>query len=141
MLDAAAPGIVALAGAETLVVSIIAGKTIANLAARLPGRARVRPRHAQYAGGGRARRDRRRRQRGVTARQRALTQTLLSTIGRFDWLPDERLIDAVTALSGSGPAYVFALVEALAEAGAALGLPPDDRRCALRARRSKAPAN
>ena len=57
---------------------------------------------------------------GVTARQREITQTLLLAVGGFDWLSDEPLIDAVTALSGSGPAYVFALVEALAEAGAAL---------------------
>jgi pyrroline-5-carboxylate reductase len=59
----------------------------------------------------------------TSARQRDVAATLLSAVGLFDWLPDEGLIDAVTALSGSGPAYVFALVEALAEAGVALGLP------------------
>jgi pyrroline-5-carboxylate reductase len=125
MLDAAAPGIADLAGAQTLVVSIIAGKTIANLQARLPeARAFVRAMPNTPAAVGR----------GVTgaaanaaltARQRELTQALLSAVGQFAWLPDEGSIDAVTALSGSGPAYVFALAEALAEAGAALGLPPD----------------
>jgi pyrroline-5-carboxylate reductase len=125
MLDAAAPGIAALAGAQTLVVSIVAGKTIANLQARLPdARAFVRAmpntpaavgRGVTGAAAGAA----------VTARQRELTQALLSAVGQFAWLPDEASIDAVTALSGSGPAYVFALAEALAEAGAALGLPPD----------------
>ena len=43
----------------------------------------------------------------------------------FEWVDDEGLIDAVTALSGSGPAYVFALVEAMAKAGEAVGLPAD----------------
>jgi len=124
-LDAGAPGIADLAGAQTLVVSIVAGKTIANLAARMPRvRAFVRAMPNTPAAVGR----------GVTgafasaaatARQREITQTLLSAVGAFEWLSDERLIDAVTALSGSGPAYVFALAEALAEAGAALGLPQD----------------
>jgi pyrroline-5-carboxylate reductase len=49
----------------------------------------------------------------------------LSGVGAVEWVADEALIDAVTAISGSGPAYVFHLVEALAEAGAALGLPAD----------------
>jgi len=125
MLDAAAPAIQTLAHAEALVVSIVAGKTIADLQSRFPGpRAFVRAMPNTPAAVGR----------GVTAaaanaatseRQRRISATLLSAVGVFDWLADERLIDAVTALSGSGPAYVFALVEALAEAGAALGLPAD----------------
>ncbi len=49
----------------------------------------------------------------------------MRAVGVFEWVEDERLIDAVTALSGSGPAYVFALVEAMAKAGEAVGLPPD----------------
>jgi pyrroline-5-carboxylate reductase len=49
----------------------------------------------------------------------------MRAVGQFDWLADESLIDSVTALSGSGPAYVFALVEAMAEAGETLGLAPD----------------
>jgi len=125
MLDAAAPAIAALAHGDALVVSIIAGKTIADLRQRVPNvRAFVRAMPNTPAAVGR----------GVTgavanvaasARQKEMAATLLSAVGLFDWLPDESLIDAVTALSGSGPAYVFALVEALAEAGAALGLPQD----------------
>jgi pyrroline-5-carboxylate reductase len=54
-----------------------------------------------------------------------MAETLLGATGRFEWLADESLIDAVTAVSGSGPAYVFYLAECLAEAGVALGLPQD----------------
>jgi pyrroline-5-carboxylate reductase len=125
MLDAAAPAIADLVQEETLVVSIIAGKTIANVKARAPkARAFVRAMPNTPAAIGR----------GVTGaaandalneRQKDIAATLLSAVGIFDWLPDESFIDAVTALSGSGPAYVFALVEAMAEAGAALGLPAD----------------
>ena len=61
----------------------------------------------------------------VSARQRELATALLSGIGRVEWVEDEALIDAVTAVSGSGPAYVFLLVECLARAGAEAGLPPD----------------
>ena len=61
----------------------------------------------------------------VSAIQRAWTERLMRTVGIFEWLADETLIDAVTALSGSGPAYAFALVEAMAKAGEALGLPYD----------------
>ncbi len=50
---------------------------------------------------------------------------LLAPLGLVEWLPDERLADAVTALSGSGPAYVFLLIEALAQAGVAQGLPDE----------------
>ena len=61
----------------------------------------------------------------VTATQRGWTETLMRAVGVFEWVEDEALIDAVTALSGSGPAYVFALVEAMARAGEAVGLPAD----------------
>lgn len=63
--------------------------------------------------------------RNVSPNQKALAQSLLSAIGRVEWISDESLMDAVTALSGSGPAYVFYLIEVLARAGAASGLPPD----------------
>jgi pyrroline-5-carboxylate reductase len=59
----------------------------------------------------------------VTAPQRALVDALLSAIGAVEWVADEALMDAVTALSGSGPAYVFLLAECMAQAGAAAGLP------------------
>jgi pyrroline-5-carboxylate reductase len=61
----------------------------------------------------------------VTADQRALADTLLRAVGAVEWVDDEGLIDAVTAVSGSGPAYVFLLAESLARAGAAAGLPAD----------------
>ena len=61
---------------------------------------------------------------GVTPDQRALAASLLAAVGEVGWVEEEARIDAVTALSGSGPAYVFLLVEAMAEAGAALGLDP-----------------
>jgi pyrroline-5-carboxylate reductase len=55
--------------------------------------------------------------------QRALCHRLLAAVGEVAWVDDEALLDAVTAVSGSGPAYVFLLTEALAAAGAEAGLP------------------
>ena len=107
------------------VLSIIAGKTIANLMARLPqARAVVRAMPNTPAAIGR----------GVTAafanadvnaEQRRWCERLLGAVGAFFWLDDEDAIDAVTAISGSGPAYVFALTEALAAAAERLGLPAE----------------
>lgn len=61
----------------------------------------------------------------VTAAHQKLATDLLAACGAVEWVDDETLIDAVTALSGGGPAYVFALIEAMAEAGVAVGLDPD----------------
>jgi pyrroline-5-carboxylate reductase len=61
----------------------------------------------------------------VTSGQRARCDELLAAVGEVAWVEDEALLDAVTAVSGGGPAYVFLLIECLAEAGAAEGLPPD----------------
>jgi pyrroline-5-carboxylate reductase len=61
----------------------------------------------------------------VSQRQRALVHTLLAATGLVEWVTDEGLMDAVTAVSGSGPAYVFLLVEALTHAGISAGLPPE----------------
>jgi pyrroline-5-carboxylate reductase len=61
--------------------------------------------------------------RGISAKDRALAERLLSALGQTLWVKREADIDAVTAVSGSGPAYVFLLVEALAEAAEAEGLP------------------
>lgn len=58
----------------------------------------------------------------VSAAQRALADDLLSAVGSVGWVESEPLIDAVTAISGSGPAYVFYLAECMAAAGEALGL-------------------
>lgn len=62
---------------------------------------------------------------GVSAAEKARCQTLAEAVGIAAWLADEDLMDAVTAISGSGPAYVFHMTEALAQAGRALGLPDD----------------
>ena len=62
---------------------------------------------------------------GVSDAEKKRCQDLLEAVGQALWVEDEALLDPVTALSGSGPAYVFLLVEAMAAAGAKLGLPPD----------------
>ena len=124
-LDAAASRLAALAGPQTLIVSILAGKSIGDLAARAPkagGIVRAMPNTPAAIG------------RGVTGAtpsagvidaQRLQAQSPLSVVGSVEWVADESLIDAVTAVSGSGPAYVFLLAECLAAAGAAAGLPAD----------------
>ncbi len=124
MLDQAAADIAPLVGPGTLVLSIMAGKTMGDIAARLPATsiARAMPNTPASVGRGvtgvaaSA---------GVTAAQRAMADALLRAIGAVEWVADENLIDAVTAVSGSGPAYVFHLVEALAAAGEKAGLPAD----------------
>jgi pyrroline-5-carboxylate reductase len=63
--------------------------------------------------------------RRVSPTQRALSDALLSAVGETVWIEDESLIDIITALNANGPAYVFALCEAMARAGVALGLPSD----------------
>ncbi len=124
MLESASAAMAPLIGPQTLVLSIMAGKTIANIAARLPAQAIVRCMPNTPAAVGR----------GITGAcanaavsegQRATATALLSAIGKVAWLEDEALIDAVTAVSGSGPAYVFYLVECMAKAGEAIGLPAD----------------
>jgi pyrroline-5-carboxylate reductase len=107
---------------SALIVSIMAGRTLRFLAAAFPhAKAMVRAMPNTPAAIGR----------GITvavaantdARQRRLAHGLLVATGAVEWVEDESLMDAVTALSGSGPAYVFLLAEALAQAGAAVGLP------------------
>jgi pyrroline-5-carboxylate reductase len=60
----------------------------------------------------------------LSTAQRELVHALLSATGAVEWVDDEELMDAVTALSGSGPAYVFLLAEVMTRAGCAVGLPP-----------------
>ena len=60
---------------------------------------------------------------GVSAAERKQAEAVLGAVGATVWIEDEVLMDAVTAVSGSGPAYVFWFIEQLANAGAALGLP------------------
>jgi pyrroline-5-carboxylate reductase len=125
MLDEAAGPVDAIVGPGTVVISILAGKTIADLRARLPrARAIVRAMPNLPASIGRG-------ATGAAAspevdeRQRLIADALLRSVGIVEWLPSEDLVDAVTAVSGSGPAYVFHLAECLAEAGVAAGLPAD----------------
>ena len=112
-----------LTGPGTLVVSIMAGATIASLE-EVSGGAVVRAMPNTPAAIGRgitvavpARQ--------VSAEQRATADQLLRATGRVEWVEDEGLMDAVTAVSGSGPAYVFLLAEELAHAGIAAGLPEE----------------
>ncbi len=123
MLETAAADYAALIGPGTLVVSIMAGKTIADIAARLPAQAIVRCMPNTPAAVGRGITGAAANA-GVTAAQKQTATALLTAIGQVAWLENEALIDAVTAVSGSGPAYVFYLVEAMAKAGEAIGLPP-----------------
>jgi len=125
MMAAALAGVAPLFAPTTMAVSIMAGKTITGIAAHLPAGApivRAMPNTPAAVGRGitaAVAND------GVTATQRAAADALLRAIGAVEWVEDEGLIDAVTAVSGSGPAYVFYLVEALARAGVAAGLPED----------------
>ncbi|MGO4705496.1 pyrroline-5-carboxylate reductase [Microvirga sp. 2MCAF38] len=125
MLDEAAPTINSWLGSDTLIVSILAGKTIGNLLEKMPNAKaviRAMPNLPASVGRGAT---------GAVANthvseaQKKTADALLRAVGIVEWLPSEDLIDAVTAVSGSGPAYVFHLVECLAEAGAAAGLPAD----------------
>jgi pyrroline-5-carboxylate reductase len=118
------PPLKALMRPDTVAVSVMAGKTIAFLEGALGNIAIVRSIPNTPAAIGR----------GITVAvpnakvstaQRALADVLLSSVGAVEWLDDEGLIDAATAVSGSGPAYVFLLAESLARAAAAAGLPAD----------------
>jgi pyrroline-5-carboxylate reductase len=112
-----------LVSPTTLVVSIMAGTTIASLS-EVCGGAIVRAMPNTPAAIGR----------GITvavpaknvsAAQRATADALLRATGLVEWVEDESLMDAVTAVSGSGPAYIFLLAEELARAGVAAGLPEE----------------
>jgi pyrroline-5-carboxylate reductase len=125
IMNVVLPGVAPLAGPQTAVLSIAAGRTVASIAAHFePGAAIVRAMPNLPAEIGR----------GITGAyanaqvtpaQRALCGSLLRAAGEVAWIGDESLIDAVTAVSGSGPAYVFHLVECLADAAEAAGLPAD----------------
>src|SRR5207302_1163659 len=108
-------------GSSTLVASIMAGTTIASIEAGCGGSVvRAMPNTPAAIG------------RGITVavaaknvstEQRAVADALLRATGSVEWVDDESLMDAVTAVSGSGPAYIFLLAEELARAGVAAGLP------------------
>jgi pyrroline-5-carboxylate reductase len=110
-------------GRDTVVISIMAGRTLGFLAKHLPkGAAIVRAMPNTPASIGR----------GITVAvpnarvkggARDLADVLLAATGPVEWIKNEKWMDAVTAVSGSGPAYVFLLAESLARAGVAAGLP------------------
>lgn len=122
MMDSVLPLVAPLAGQETTVLSIAAGTTMSAISRHFPaGTAIVRAMPNTPAAIGR----------GITAlcanaetnaARRAACEALLKPGGETVWVTEEDQIDAVTAVSGSGPAYVFLLAECLAEAGRAAGL-------------------
>jgi pyrroline-5-carboxylate reductase len=115
--------VAALVSPETVVISIMAGRTLAFLGNALPSETaivRAMPNTPAAIGRGITVAVANPR---VTAAQRALANALLAATGAVEWVADEGLMDAVTAVSGSGPAYVFLLAESLARAGEAAGLP------------------
>lgn len=124
MMAAAAPSVAPLAGPSTLMLSIAAGTPIAYFESLFGAAApivRAMPNTPAAVG------------RGISALVAngpgqaflPLAEALLAAVGETARLTREEQIDAVTAVSGSGPAYVFHLIEALAAAGAAEGLPAD----------------
>ncbi len=123
-MDAVLPPLKSVIGPKTVVVTVAAGKTLSTIGAHLGASAMVRAMPntpamigrgvtGAYANG------------AVTPEQRQMVQALLKVSGPVEWVETEADIDAVTALSGSGPAYVFYLVECMAEAGRKAGLPAD----------------
>jgi pyrroline-5-carboxylate reductase len=117
-------GLKPLIGPDTILLSIAAGTRISTLADGFGAAKVIRTMPNTPAQIGR----------GVTAAvatpaideaDKALAAALLSAMGKVAWVEDEALLDAVTAVSGSGPAYVFLLAEALAQAGVAAGLPQE----------------
>lgn len=123
MFADAAPQLRTLVKPATLVISIMAGMPIAKLSQACGGKVvRAMPNTPAAIGRGitvavaEA---------GVTSQQRDIADALLRATGSVEWIDDEALMDAVTAVSGSGPAYVFLLAEELARAGIAAGLSPE----------------
>ncbi|BAQ18127.1 pyrroline-5-carboxylate reductase [Methyloceanibacter caenitepidi] len=112
-------------GAGTVVLSIAAGRTLESLSEPLPETCavvRAMPNTPASVG------------EGITVcvanahvsePQRQACETLLAAVGEVVWVDEEALMDAVTAVSGSGPAYVFHLVESLEQAGIEAGLPAE----------------
>ncbi|MEG9862063.1 MAG: pyrroline-5-carboxylate reductase [Parvularculales bacterium] len=128
IMDEVVPSLAPLLASDTVVLSIVTGKSIATMetlleaASHPPALVRAMPNIPASVGcamtvvtaNGR-----------VSAAQRSLCSALLEAVGVVEWIEDEVLIEAVTALSGSGPAYVFLLAEAMADAGVDLGLEPE----------------
>jgi pyrroline-5-carboxylate reductase len=127
MLDEAVPALAGTVDSESVLLSILAGVELTSIAARLPALrrlVRVMPNLAASIGksplGLFAQ--------GLDAPARAAVEALLHPLGTVEWLADEAQLDAVTALAGSGPAFVYRFIDALAQGGATIGLDPDQAR-------------
>lgn len=119
----AAPMLKPFVTGSTVVVSIMAGRTIAGISSACGGAVvRSMPNTPAAIGRGMTVAVA---AKNVSAEQRKLADALLAATGAIEWVEDEALLDAVTAVSGSGPAYVFLLAEEMTRAGIAAGLPPD----------------
>ena len=125
VMDAVVPAYAKFSGPDTQFLSIAAGKTIAYFEEKLGGAAAVIRAMPNTPAAVR---------RGITVvcanantsdDGKRRSGELLEAVGDVAWIDDEALMDAVTAVSGSGPAYVFLLAECLAEAGMSQGLPSE----------------
>lgn len=122
LLGDVAPQLTRLAGSETIVLSILAGVELASLAARFPeaqGLVRIMPNLAAAIGKSPVALF----ARGLDEAARGEVTELLEPLGLPEWLADEAQFDLVTALAGSGPAFVYRFIDALAAGAAELGLP------------------
>ena len=126
-VDEAAAALAGVIDGSTALLSILAGTEIASLAARLPGAGpivRVMPNLSASIGksplGLFAQ--------GLDEAGKAGIEALLAPLGSAEWLGSESQLDAVTALAGSGPAFVYRFIDALASGGADLGLSPEQAR-------------
>jgi pyrroline-5-carboxylate reductase len=124
LIDEVLPSLAPFVAGDSVVLSLMAGVRLARLQSACAGAAtyiRTMPNTPAAIGC------------GVTAlycdmaadAARQSGDSLMQSVGATVWVDNEDLMDAVTALSGSGPAYVFHLVEAMAQAGEGLGLPPE----------------
>ena len=122
VMDAVFPALAKVVGPETVVMSDRRRQIARELRTSSAAGDRGRARDAEYAGCDRSRHTGAVANAQTTAAQKQVCESLLGAVGEVVWLGTKALIDAVTAVSGSGPAYVFLLTEALAEAGMAAGL-------------------
>ena len=125
MMDQVLPALSGLVGPESIVISVAAGTPVSAFQAQFGAATKVvrampntpaqvgRGMTAAFASD------------GFTQAMKDIVANLLSSTGAFVWVEEEEQIDAVTAISGSGPAYIFHMVEAMAKAGENLGLQAD----------------
>jgi len=124
-MDAVLPDLKRFADDGSVFLSIAAGKTLKYFASHLGAAAKVVRAMPNTPAAVRQGITVACAAKGVSAAEKKRCQQLLEAVGQALWVEDEALMDPVTALSGSGPAYVFLLVEAMAAAGAKLGLSAD----------------